>query len=112
MWKYVSRRVKDTLERTYNVLDVGRTSFCSTSGVGGDSSCPDGVSEGRQNDCRLVLYKKRGGCLSWFKEDSGRFSGKDGEQTERERQEKERLNRQEVAQSWWSALTWVSGLPC
>lgn len=28
MWKYVSRRFKDTVERTYNVLDVRRTWTC------------------------------------------------------------------------------------
>lgn len=109
MWKYVSRRVKDTLERTANVLDVGRTSFCSSSGLGGESQerPPGGSCNGR-----VLLYKKRGGCLSWFKEKNGRFSGKEegNPGQERSEKEKERLDHQEgFAQTWLSAVTWVSG---
>lgn len=34
MWKFVSRRIKDSLERTYNVLESRPTWNC-----GGDKSC-------------------------------------------------------------------------
>lgn len=37
MWKYVTRRVKDSVERTYNVLDVRRTWTC---GGQQDAICP------------------------------------------------------------------------
>lgn len=108
MWKYVSRRVKDTLERTCNVLDVSRTSFCSSSGSAEispkptDGVCPDG---------RLVLYKKRDGFLTWFRDGSSRFSGKEEEQgAGQERQHRERLHQDQdgLSQTWLSALTWVS----
>lgn len=104
MWKYVSRRVKDTLERTCNVLDVSRTSFCSS---------PQKSEEAVSSDGRVVLYKRRAGGLSWFR-DAGRFSGKDEEQEAgQERQERERLRYQEgLAQSWLSALTWSSAIVC
>lgn len=113
MWKYVSRRVKDTLERTCNVLDVGRTSFCSSGAANGDVSCGGAAASLTPSDSQVLVYKKGSGCVTWFRDGCGRFSEKHGnpdeEQAGQERKERERLHYQDgIAQSWLSALTWVS----
>lgn len=49
MWKYVSRRIKDTVEKTYNVFEV-RRSACYTSSIHQNQKslklCEDGCSSG------------------------------------------------------------------
>lgn len=50
MWKYVTRRIKDTVERSYNVLDVRRPWAC-----GPDRVCENGSI--RPNGGDLVAIK-------------------------------------------------------
>lgn len=130
MWKYVSRRVKDTLERSSQVLDVGRSTFCSSSAVnnesqqqqqvGKSSSCGgDGQEEGKQV---LVYNNKRaeGHCISWFRDRSrcpfqrrrSDKCGGDEKSGAGQERRKERLNRGDIGQSWLGALTWSSAIVC
>lgn len=51
MWKYVSRRIKDSIDKTYyNVLDVKRTWTCSSS-----ASANNGVSTCGSPDKFIIL---------------------------------------------------------
>lgn len=55
MWKYVTRRVKDSFERTYNVLDVRRTWTCGSGGQDAiqhpqSTSKPSSVSPTSESD--------------------------------------------------------------
>lgn len=47
MWKYVTRRIKDTVERSYNVLDVCRPWACAP-----DKVCENGPIQ--PNGCDSV----------------------------------------------------------
>lgn len=83
MWKYVSRRIKDTVEKTYNVFDV--RSACYTSSIQQNQKslkiCEDGCSSGGSDD---------GSGGERFKEKFGTSSGRG------------------IHNSFIGALTWVS----
>lgn len=85
MWKYVSRRIKDTVEKTCNVFDV--RSACYTSSIHQNHKslklCEDGCSSGGSDGSSSGGEK--------FKEKFGTSSGRGG-----------------MHNSFLGALTWVS----
>lgn len=66
MWKYVSRRIKDTVEKTYNVFDV--RSACYTSSIHQNQKalklCEDGCSSGGSDGSGGEKFKEKFGTSS------------------------------------------------
>lgn len=53
MWKYVSRRIKDSVERTYNVLETRRTWTC-----GGEKLSQASDQDDEKKVCRRQKLNK------------------------------------------------------
>ncbi|XP_059607761.1 uncharacterized protein LOC132255666 [Phlebotomus argentipes] len=99
MWNYVSRRIKDTLEKTANILDVGRAHF-------NQFECPlsarrKAVVKFRKNKCFLVPSRKSASVGGDFRDSQ---SGQD--------EYKEKINHDNLNQSWIGAITWSSAIIC
>lgn len=56
MWKYVTRRIKDTVERTYNVLDVRISWPCGNEANNEDSAA--GQRKNKPHRCNYALWYK------------------------------------------------------
>ncbi|XP_055693077.1 uncharacterized protein LOC129795646 [Lutzomyia longipalpis] len=99
MWNYVSRRIKDTLEKTANIFDAGRAHF-------NHFECPLARRKAaavalRKKKCSLAHFRKSSAVGSDFKESE---SGQD--------EYKERINHDNLNQSWLGAITWSSAIIC
>uniref|UniRef100_A0A6B2EBC4 Putative extracellular protein sel-1 n=1 Tax=Phlebotomus kandelakii TaxID=1109342 RepID=A0A6B2EBC4_9DIPT len=98
MWNYVSRRIKDTLEKTANIFDVGRAHFTQF-------ECPltrrQAVVRFRKGKCSLVPFRRSSCITSDFKASE---SGQD--------EFKERIPHEKLNQSWIGAITWSSAIIC
>lgn len=97
MWKYVSRRIKDSIDKTYcNVLDVKRTWTCSGNGNAGNGLNTCGAIE---QFISFSCVNKRNRCGANFKSSS---KEKDDEFKEKIHHDSG-YNRHSLA----GALTWV-----
>ena len=105
MWKYVSRRIKDTVEKTYNVLDATRTWSC---GGAGEKICPltDASSVEQQSQQEKEHKRKLILCILSSNNNgtnSSSSSGNEGYNENIGAKHQQRLNH-----TWVGALTWVS----
>lgn len=113
MWKYVSRRIRDVCDRTYNVLDVRRPFQ-----RGGERFCAEGgnfTDEGKSNKadgkgpsyCLLNVVAQRKSGLGWAHRNATGSSGSEGGG--------EGFRRNECCppeHSWVGAITWTSAIIC
>uniref|UniRef100_A0A1B0DA61 Uncharacterized protein n=1 Tax=Phlebotomus papatasi TaxID=29031 RepID=A0A1B0DA61_PHLPP len=99
MWNYVSRRIKDTLEKTANIFDASRAHF-------NQFECPlsarrKAVIRFRKNKCSLAHFRKSSSVGTATK---GSESGQD--------EYKEHIPHENLNQSWIGAITWSSAIIC
>lgn len=115
MWKYVSRRIRDVCDRTYNVLDVrrpfqrGGERFCAegnfTDEGCGASGKDDGPRKGSYCPLKAVVARKQG--LGWAYRNGTGSSGSDGGG--------DGFRRKEYCPQphcWVGAITWTSAIIC
>lgn len=124
MWKYVSRRIRDVCERTYNVLDVRRPWQCGGERLCSENSVPSSGGDGHQqqqqqptkdekvrpaNNASFCLLSVARRNLELSRERRQRFdtgsnsSGKEG------------FRRKECSffqPNWIGAITWTSAIIC
>ncbi|GAB0097247.1 hypothetical protein DMENIID0001_128750 [Sergentomyia squamirostris] len=99
MWNYVSRRIKDTLEKTANIFDVGRTHF--------QFECPlsarrKALENCRKSKCSIAKFRK-----------SSTAVGNDFKQSDSGQDEyKEQIPHEKLNQSWIGAITASSAIIC
>uniref|UniRef100_A0A8D8BED6 Death ligand signal enhancer n=1 Tax=Culex pipiens TaxID=7175 RepID=A0A8D8BED6_CULPI len=118
MWKYVSRRIRDVCDRTYNVLDVrrpfqrGGERFCAENfpdeGAGKDVGAVGGQGDGKgPSYCSLLNVlapRKPLGLLA-----AGRNPGSGGSDGGEGFRRKDYCPPQH---SWVGAITWTSAIIC
>uniref|UniRef100_A0A1L8DCF8 Putative extracellular protein sel-1 n=1 Tax=Nyssomyia neivai TaxID=330878 RepID=A0A1L8DCF8_9DIPT len=97
MWNYVSRRIKDTLEKTANIFDAGRAHF-------NHFECPLAKRKAAiavRKKCSIAHFRKSSALGNDFKASE---SGQD--------EYKERIKQDNLNQSWIGAITWSSAIIC
>lgn len=99
MWKYVARRIKDTVERTKNVIDVRLT--WATAGNGNGS--PDGQFTETSPQCIIKNYSLWS-HLPPGHDNRKRFCGSNKKQDKRDDDEPDYGFQRKV----WEALFWVN----
>lgn len=97
MWKYVTRRIRDTVEKTYNVIDV-RLTWPITNGTGST----DGQCSVKQQPC-LKVYPIRRHCAPPQTDDHKTFRSSNNEKDNEEKDHP--FNFQKTI---WEAIFWVS----
>ena len=118
MWKYVSRRVKDVYDKTYNVLDLRRNRFVCQ--IEGFSSSPSSLSRNNRNDdhllrnSSLVVKSSSTGnselCFLYLHNRHGSNSKSSSSSSRREDfHQKDYQTYARLQNTWLGALTWVSG---
>lgn len=120
MWKYVSRRIRDVCERTYNVLDVRRPWQCGGERLCSENSVPSGDGQQQQHQqqqstkdervrpayCPLSVARRHFELSRERRQryDTGsNWSGKEG------------FRRKECCSfqpNWIGAITWTSAIIC
>lgn len=117
MWKYVSRRIRDVCDRTYNVLDTRRPWQCGGERFCAENNHPEDHQTQQQQErkyckrdesvpgatyCLLNVFKKNqsvAGAKPWNNDTGSNHSEREG------------FRRKEFCpsqHSWVGAITWVS----
>jgi hypothetical protein len=114
MWKYVSRRVKDVYDKTYNVLDLRRTRFPGQiDGISSPSSQPAGNTANEHHLIRnssLARSSINGNDELCFLYLHNRHNGSHSKSSKSSRSEdfnKDYYSYARLQSTWIGALTWV-----
>lgn len=116
MWKYVSRRIRDSVERTYNILETRRTWACgggSENVQQQNNACPSS-SNTDDDDIKsqqlqeLQKYVVNSNCLHRFSNKQWNGSSSSGKDDFKQRFDNECKFQQNVL----GALTWSSAIIC
>lgn len=120
MWKYVSRRIRDSFERTYNVLEHHRSWTCGGNGSGEKSSggttntvCshPEDADRDKQS-ASVVLAEKLTLCVTPFHHNHSRNQGSSSSSSSSSDDDFRRPPNCEFQQNVLGALTWSSAIVC
>lgn len=120
MWKYVSRRFRDTVERTYNVLEHHRNWTCGGEKSGGNSGAnalcsqqQDEGAGGAEHSLAVVLAEKITLGVSPFHHENGGNQGSSSSSSSSSSEDDFRRQQKcHFQQNMVGALTWSSAIVC
>lgn len=109
MWKFVSRRIRDSVERTYNVLEHHRTWTCGGGEKsGGGANALSTQQDEAAGEAAVVLAEKLSLSVIPFRHENGRNQGSSSSSSSSE----DDFRRQGCEQTFVGAITWSSAIVC
>lgn len=112
MWKYVSRRIRDSVERTYNVLEPRRTWTCGGEKNGNSNASTCNPDENTRPGTGVVPVERPTLLVVPFQRDNGWNHGSSSSSSSSDDDFRRQKNHCEFQQNVLGAITWSSAIVC